>query len=267
MEWLRDSRAAEQRVREDTLGVFAAEAATLEHALDLALRLTQGTRLSLDDTFLRAMLVTRAVGSLRCAWLIAEAGYRTQALTLGRGALEDYATAEWVTKRPGDAGLWLWAMVDSSRPTDPLPRFSEMLDALDDETKSSQVFKRAYGFLSEAAHPRAPGLQWNAQFGMGDGDAKHSADLLPVYDKSATATCLHHLLLVAHLILGAAVRLRASIVADDPQETEVLFAEAREVHNALTEANTRIRPFVRVADEADSDGTDPPATAVPPGGH
>ncbi len=266
MEWLRDSRAAEQAVREETLGELAAEAATLEHALDLALRLTQATRMSLDHTLLRAMLISRAVGSLRCAWLATGAGYRTQALTLGRGALEDYATAEWVTKRPDDARLWLWAMVDSPRPADPLPRFSEMFDELDEETESSQVFRGAYGFLSEAAHPRAPGLQWNAQFGKGDKDAKHSANLLPVYDKSATATCLHHLLLVAYLILDAALKLRVSIVADDPEETDVLFAEARQVTDALTEANRRIRPFVRVADETESGNTDPAPTAVHPAG-
>ena len=251
MERLRDSRVAEQAVRAETLGAFAAEADTLEHALELSLRLTQGTRMSLDHTFLRAMLISRAVGSLRCAWLSTAAGYRTQALTLGRGALEDYATAEWVTKRPGDAKLWLWAIVGSPRPPDRLPGFREMFDDLDEE--SSRFARSAYGFLSESAHPRAPGLQWNAQFGEGDWDAQHSAELLPVYDTVATATCLYHLLLVACLILDVAVKLRDSIGADDAEETDTLFAQARHVATAGLEANRRIGTLLPVSDDTESD--------------
>ena len=123
------------------------------------------------------------------------AGYRTQALTLARSAFEDYATAAWVAKRPEDANLWLWEIVDDSlRPERRSPRPTKMFDELDEEADSSDVFRKACGFLSEAAHPRAPGLLWNAQFGRCEEGAKHSAELLPVTTTSqllprACTTC------------------------------------------------------------------------------
>ena len=256
MDRLADVRAAEQRVREETLGAFADEANVLEHALDLSRRMAHGRQLALDHTLLRAVLVSRAVGSLRCAWLSAAAGYRTQALTLARSALEDFATAAWVARHPADASLWLWEMADDlPKPERRPPRTSTMFDEL---TKhGAPDFSRAYAFLSEAAHPRAPGLLWNAQFGKGEESAKHSADLLPVYDREAGATCLHSLLLVAYLILVVAVELRESGAPTDLEETESLLAESRRVATDISDALGRIAPFVPGANDPDPDCCSP----------
>ena len=240
--------------REETFRAFAGEADVLEQALDLSLQVTLGNRLALDHTFLRALLVSRAVGSLRCGWLSAVAGYRTQALTLTRSAFEDYATAVWVAKRPKDAKLWLSQIVDDvPQPERRPPRPTKMFDELDEEGDSSGVFRKAYGFLSEAAHPRASGLLWNARFDRGDEGAKHSAELLPVYDESATATCLHYLLLVAYRIRAVAVELRVSSVPDDEEATKSLLAESERVAAAILDAVSKIRPFVPMTGDPESE--------------
>ena len=182
------------------------------------------------------------------------AGYRTQGLTLVRAAFEDYGTAGWVTMQPDDANLWLWEIVDDvPKPDQRPPRFTEIFKRLSEENLDSpDVLKDLYGRLSEAAHPRAPGLQWNAQFGGGDEGAKYSAEFLPVWDNSATATCLHYLLLIAHLILAAAVELRISSLPDDADDTQPLLAESQRVSALILEALGRIRPFVPTADAPDS---------------
>ena len=157
------------------------------------------------------------------------AGYRTQGLTLVRAAFE--------VPKP------------DQRP----PRFTEIFKRLSEENLDSpDVLKDLYGRLSEAAHPRAPGLQWNAQFGGGDEGAKYSAEFLPVWDNSATATCLHYLLLIAYLILAAAVELRISSLPDDADDTQPLLAESQRVSALILEALGRIRPFVPTADAPDS---------------
>ena len=150
MDRLGEVRAAEQRVREETLGAFAGEADVLEQALGLSLHVIHGARLTFDHTFLRALLVSRATGSLRCAWLAAAAGYRTQGLTLVRAAFEDYGTAGWVTMQPDDANLWLWEIVDDvPKPDQRPPRFTEIFKRLSEENLDSpDVLKDLCGRLS-----------------------------------------------------------------------------------------------------------------------
>ena len=203
MDRLKELRVAEENVREETFAAFGEEVAVLEHALGLIHHvLGRVGKFDLDHTFLQGLLVSRAAGSLRCAWLCAAAGYRTQALTLVRAALEDYATAVWVAEKPEDAELWLWEIVDSlPEPNRRPPRFAEMFEHLGRRNGGSDdVFKNVYGYLSEAAHPRAPGLQWNVQWGAGAESASHTAQLLPIFDEPSTASCLHHLLLITGLV-------------------------------------------------------------------
>ena len=226
---LKELRGAEEQVREETFAAFGEEVAVLEHALGLIHHvLGRAGGFALDHTFLQGLLASRAAGSLRCAWLCAAAGYRTQALTLVRAALEDYATAVWVAEKPEDAELWLWEIVDSlPEPNRRPPRFAEMFEHLGRRNGGSDdVFKNVYGYLSEAAHPRAPGLQWGA------GAEAQVAQLLPIFDEPSTASCLHHLLLITGLVLGVAVSLYASTLPGTADENDELLAESLAVRLA-----------------------------------
>ena len=215
---------------------------------------TQGTHtprpspvsLAVRGSGLRALLVSRAVGSLRCAWLSAAAGYRTQALTLARAALEDYATATWVAKRPDDAELWLSEIADDlPKPGRRPPSFSSIFKELgQDDPEFERILKQVYGHLSEAAHPRAPGLQWNVQWGRGSEGAKHSADFLPVFDESATASCLHHALVIAGLILGVAAELYLMRDEPPPSDSDEFIAELERQRSRILSADKRLLPLI-----------------------
>ena len=248
MDRLKKLRAAEQSVREETFAAFADEVDVLEHALDLTHRVIGSVRqLTLDDTFLRALLVSRALGSLRCAWLSAAAGYRTQALTLARAAFEDYATAAWVRAYPDDSELWLWEIVDTAPEPDRYPpRFKDIFDKLEEnEPELAGVHESIYGHLSESAHPRAPGLRWNVRWGaQGTEGAKHAAELQPIFDEAATASCLHFLLLIAGLILGVATELHAATAPDSEDDGDDLVAESTLVGEKIRDANARLRSMV-----------------------
>ena len=253
MDRLKELRVAEENVREETFAAFGEEVAVLEHALGFIHHiLGRAGKFDLDHTFLQGLLVSRAAGSLRCAWLCATAGYRTQALTLVRAALEDYATAVWVAEQPTDAELWLWEIVDNlPEPNRRLPSFTEMLErAGRSNGGSDDVFKNVYGHLSKAAHPRAPGLQWNVQWGGSDGDASHTAQLLPIFDEPGTASCLHHLLPIAALVLGVAVKLYAANFPHATHDNDELLAESLVVRVQILAAQERIRPLVPVATES-----------------
>ena len=253
---LKELRAAEENVREETYAAFGEEVAVLEHALGLIHHVIgRAGNFTLDHTFLQALLVSRAAGSLRCAWLCAAAGYRTQALTLVRAALEDYATAVWVAEKPEDAELWLWEIVDSlPEPNRRPPRFTKMFKHLGRSNGGSDdVFKNVYGHLSEAAHPRAPGLQWNVQWDAGAEDAKHTAQLLPIFDEPGTASCLHHLLPIAGLILGVAVKLYAANFPHATHDNDELLAESVVVRVKIVAAQERIRPLVPSTTESDAE--------------
>ena len=254
MDRLEELRAAEQSVREETFAAFGEEVAVLEHALGLIHHvLGRVGKFDLDHTFLQGLLVSRAAGSLRCAWLCAAAGYRTQALTLVRAALEDYATAVWVAEKPEDAKLWLWEIVDSlPEPNRRPPRFAEMFEHLGRRNGGSDdVFKNVYGYLSEAAHPRAPGLQWNVQWGAGAESASHTAQLLPIFDEPSTASCLHHLLLITGLVIGVAVSLYTSTLPGTADDNDELLAESLAVRLDILNAQRRILPLVPVATDSD----------------
>ena len=247
MDRITDLRAAEQRVREASYAAFGEEVDALEHTLGFTHAVIASVdELSLDQTFLRALLVSRALGSLRCGWLSAAAGYRTQALTLARAAFEDYATAAWVAKRPEDAELWLWEIVDdAAKPDRRPPRFTSMFEELGQEDEGfSSALKRVYGHLSEAAHPRAPGLQWNVQWSPGSQGAKHSADLLPVFDESSTASCLHHLLMIAGLILGVVAELYLGEDGDKPKDSDEFVAELQRHRDRLLRADEQLAPLI-----------------------
>ena len=236
---LEDLRVAEESVRDETFAAFGQEIPVLEDALGLIHHvLGRVGKFDLDHTFLQGLLASRAAGSLRCAWLCAAAGYRTQALTLVRAALEDYATAVWVREKPEDAELWLWEIVDSlPEPDRRPPRFTEMFAHLGRSNGGSDdVFKNVYGHLSEAAHPRAPGLQWNVQWGGGAESASHTAQLLPIFDKPSTASCLHHLLLITALVLGVAVQLYALALPGTADYNDELLAESLAVRLDLLTA-------------------------------
>ena len=254
MDRLAGVRAAEDSVRRATFEAFRSEVAALEDALGLTLSGVEGQELSLDHTFLRALLVSRAVGSLRCAWLSAAAGYRTQALTLARAALEDYATVRWVMERPEDSELWLWEIVDGLQEPDRRPPpFGTMFERVGEEVPEfTEVLKDVYGRLSEAAHPRARGLQLNVEFAAGSEGAEHSADLSPIFHEPRTAACLHHLLLIAGLLLGAALALYVEGHGESAEADDEFVAECWTVRDRILDANGRIRPLTQVAAESDA---------------
>ena len=253
MDRLAEFLQSEQRVRQETSATFGQEGAILEHALGLALRLIDGHHFALDHTLLRAVLISRAVGSLRCAWLSAAAGHPTQALTLARAALEDYATASWVAERPEDAELWLWEIVDDApEPDRRLPSFSKMLERVGERNAGlPNAFGRAYGHLSEAAHPRAPGLQWNVQSAVSSEGATHTPTLLPIFDATVTASCLHFLLHFAALILGSASELYHLYVPVATHDHDDLLSESLTVRWQMLGVYEHIRPLVPLAEDGD----------------
>lgn len=256
MERLTELRATEENVRAETYTAFGEEVAVFQHALGLIHHVIGRTgNFTLDHTFLQALLVSRAAGSLRYAWLCTAAGYRTQGLTLVRAALEDYATAVWVAEKPEDAELWLWEIVDSlPEPDRRPPPFKQMFEHLGQSSGGSDdVFKNVYGYLSEAAHPRAPGLQWNVQWDAGAEEAKHTAQLLPIFDKPSTASCLHHLLLITGLVLGVVVRLYASTLPGTADYDDELLAESRAARMEILSAQRGILPLVPLAADSDSE--------------
>lgn len=255
MDRLTAVRAAEDSVRRATFEAFGSEVAALEEALALTLDAIEEQELSLDHTFLCALLASRAVGSLRCAWLSAAAGYRTQALTLARAALEDYATLRWVMSRPEDSELWLWEILDGlEEPDRRPPPFRTMFERLgEEEPEATDVLKSVYGRLSEAAHPRAPGLQWNVEFTVGSEGAKHTADLSPSFHEPRTAACLHHLLLIAGLLLGAALALYLEHHPESADSEDSFAKLCWTARDRILDANRRILPLVPRADEADSE--------------
>ena len=243
MDTLAGVRAAEDAVRRATLEAFSDEVVVLEEALGITLVAVSDQELPLDHTFLRALLVSRAIGSLRCAWLSTAVGYRTQALTLARAAIEDFATIRWVMEKPEDSELWLWEMVDGlDEPSRRPPRFTTMFERLGaQDLEFKDVLKEVYGRLSEAAHPRSPGLRLNVDFAAGNGGAKHTADLSPTFHEAATAFCLHYLLLTAGLLLGAAIAVYAEGHPESDVDGMPFVAECRGVRDRILDANGRIR--------------------------
>ena len=221
----------------------------------MALDAISDQQLPLGERFLRALLVSRAVGSLRCASLCAAAGYRTQALTLARAALEDYATIRWVIRQPEDSELWLWEIVDGlEEPERRPPPFRTMFERLGEEEPAFRdVLKNVYGRLSEAAHPRAPGLLWNVEFSAGSEGAKHTADLSPTFHEGATAACIHYLLLTAGLLLGVAVALHAEGQPESDVDADPFVEECQAVRDRILDANNRIQPLMHPRRESDPD--------------
>lgn len=248
MDMLDPIRSAEQRVREETYASFGEETAVLDDALGLIHSvLGQVGELALDHTFLQALLASRAAGSLRCAWLSAAVGYRTQGLTLERAALEDYATAAWVQKHPEDAELWLWEIADNvPRPDRYPPRPKEMFDNIaEDDPQLARALNSAYGYFSEAAHPRAPGLQWNVQWGAWHpSGTKQAAELRPVFDAPATASCLHFLLVLAASILDVAVGLYAEVQSEAENLDDGFQEDRTLMDERILSADRRLLPWV-----------------------
>ena len=102
-----------------------------------------------------------------------------------------------------------------------------------------------YGHLSEAAHPRAAGLKWNVRWGtQGAEGTKHAADLQPIFDKAATASCLYFLLLIAGFTLGVAIALYAVGVPGAEDGGDELVAESALLRQQIRDANARLGSMI-----------------------
>lgn len=109
-----------------------------------------GTPLESEGHRLSYLMVVTAMRSLWAAWELTEQGYHAQAATVVRSALEYWAAAVYLWKRPEDARLWLEG--NARR----LPPVEQMRRTL---TKPhAQHWRRSYDRLSEVAHPRLRGL-------------------------------------------------------------------------------------------------------------
>ncbi|HXG42110.1 MAG TPA: hypothetical protein VNL95_05220 [Dehalococcoidia bacterium] len=139
---MRERRAARDRAR-------AALWEAARQALDLLAEVTaalSGTPLDSEGHRLSYLMAVTAMRSLWAAWELMEGGYQAQAATVVRSALEYWAAAVYLWKRPDQARLWL-----DGNPRR-LPSLEEMRRAL--PRPYAQRWRRSYDRLSEVAHPR-----------------------------------------------------------------------------------------------------------------
>ncbi len=109
-----------------------------------------GTPLESEGQRLSYLMATTAMRSLWAAWELLEQGYGAQAATVVRSALEYWAAAVYLWKRPEEARLWLEG---NPRRLPPLEQMRRSLPR-----PYAQRWRRSYDRLSEVAHPRLRGL-------------------------------------------------------------------------------------------------------------
>ncbi len=144
-------RMRERRTARDKARAALWEAA--REALELLADVTassSGTPLDSEGHRLSYLMAVTAMRSLWAAWELMEGGYQAQAAPVVRSALEYWAAAVYLWKRPDQARLWL-----DGNPRR-LPSLEEMRRTL--PKPYAQRWRRSYDRLSEVAHPRLRAL-------------------------------------------------------------------------------------------------------------
>ena len=192
-----------------------------------------------DATLTRTVFVGRGNHSLRCATDLALEDSYSQSITLARFAFEDALAAVWAPDHPKDAEVWLAGILRQPAPDRQPPRTKDMIRhvAKVRDGADADALRDVYGRLSEAAHPRGPGLALDIHFPAGESGGAHAV-LGPSYNTTHCAQAIYIILTVTALVLGEGRRLSAETTPGGD-----LRREARDLHDALLAAERLLRPL------------------------